>query len=79
MYKKPYYLSCVCSVAAKVAERLRNRLQSDSNPVRLRTLAYSFSNLNTRGMGGNEINEIKRSIVSVKVLEKNSARIGAKY
>jgi len=27
---------------AKVAERPRNRLQSDSNPVRLRTLAFVF-------------------------------------
>jgi len=27
---------------AKVAERPRNRLQSDSNPVRLRTLASVF-------------------------------------
>ena len=30
------------AVAAKVAERLRNRLQSDSNPVRLWALANFY-------------------------------------
>ena len=30
---------------AKVAERLRNRLQSDTIPVRIRTLALSYNDL----------------------------------
>jgi hypothetical protein len=43
------------SLIAKVAERLRNRLQSDSIPVRIRTLALLFIMRESGGHSGREI------------------------
>ena len=37
-------------LGAKVAERLRNRLQSDTIPVRIRTLAYFKDQRQTQGL-----------------------------
>ena len=45
------------SLIAKVAERLRNRLQSDSIPVRIRTLALPYIFI-MRGFGGHSGREI---------------------